>query len=315
MKLLLSVLALTSALFAGVPATLSAQSLEPVAYFDGSASEFPEGIAIDHQGNVYLSLVFAGKIKKVTPEGVTSDYAQVPDSWLLGMTFDHRGNLMVLGSSGIWKVSPAGVTTFFAAIPDHAFINDLAADNRGNLYVTDSFRYAIWKVDTQAKVTLWCQDPLLQGAVSIFPNTLGPNGIRFTNNMKTLHVAITSAGTLLAIDVNRDGTAGPARVVVTDPSLVGADGIEIDDCGNTYIAVNIQDRIARVSRDGKLSTVIEGDILATPTALVFGRGHDSRSLYISNNGNVFFSGNPQDESLVRLDLDNHHGRSCGRNGK
>ena len=310
MKLFLSLLALAS-LLAGIPATLTAQSLEPVAFFDGSANEYPEGIAIDQRGNAYLSLVFAGKIKKVTPAGVTSDYAQIPDNWLLGMTFDHKGNLMVLGSSGIWKVTPSGVATLFATIPDHYFINDLAADHCGNLYVTDSFRYAIWKVDAWGSVTLWCADPLLQGAVGIFPNTLGPNGIRFTNDMKTLHVANTSAGTLLAIDVKRDGTAGPARVIVTDPSLVGADGIEIDRCGNTYLSVNIQDRISRVSPKGELSTVIEGDILATPTALAFGRGRDSRSLYICNNGNVFFSGNPQGEGLVRLDLEDCHHRAHG----
>jgi len=308
-KLLPSLIIAVTSLLASLPATLSAQSLTPVAYFDGSANEYPEGIAVDRQGNVYLSMVFAGKIKKVTPAGVASDYAQIPDNWLLGMTFDHRGNLMVLGSSGVWKVTPAGVATLFASLPDHYFINDLAADNHGNLYITDSFRYAIWKVDAQATVTLWCQDPLLQGAVSTFPNTLGPNGIRFTNDMKTLNVAITSAGTLLAIDVKRDGTASPARVIVTDPSLVGADGIEIDDRGNTYVAVNIQDRICRISREGRLSTVIEGDILATPTALVFGRGRDSHNLYISNNGNVFFSGEPLGEGLVRLDQDGD-GHGC-----
>jgi len=307
MKLLHSLLAVTS-LLACVPASLRAQTLEPVAFFDGAANEYPEGIAIDQQGNAYLSLVFAGKIKKVTPAGVATDFAQIPDNWLLGMTFDHQRNLMVLGSSGIWKVTPAGIATLFAAIADHNFINDLAMDNHGNFYVTDSFRYAIWKIDAHANVTLWSTDPLLQGANSIFPNTLGPNGIRFTDNKKTLHVAITSAGRLIAIDVRADGSAGPARVIVEDPSLVGADGIEVDHAGNTYLSVNIQDRISRVSAKGELSTVVEGDILATPTALAFGRGHDSRSLFICNNGNVFFSGNPQGEGLLRLDLDDcqHH---------
>ena len=314
MKLLPSLLAAT-ALLASVPVTLCAQSLEPVAFFDGSANEYPEGIAIDHQGNAYLSMVFAGKIKKVTLQGIASDFAQIPDNWLLGMTFDHKGNLMVLGSSGVWKVTPAGVATLFATIPDHYFINDLAADNRGNLYVTDSFRYAIWKVDAHAQVTLWCTDPLLQGANTIFPNTLGPNGIRFTENKKTLYVANTSAGSLLAIDVLPDGSAGPARVIVKDPSLVGADGIEIDHAGNTYISVNIQDRISRVTPKGELSTVVEDDILATPTALAFGRGRDSRSLFICNNGNVFFSGDPQGEGLLRLDLDDCHRGGHGNSHK
>lgn len=302
MKSLRTLLA-TAAALTGLTAILTAQSLEPIAFFDGAATEFPEGLAVDHQGNAYLTMVFAGKIKKVTPAGVQSDFAQVPDNWLLGMTFDPQGNLFVIGGSGVWKVTPAGVATLFAPIPDHYFINDLALDNHGNLYVTDSFRYVIWKVDPQGNATIWCQDPLLQGAVSAFPNTLGPNGIRFTANKKTLVVANTSAGRILAIDVKCDGTPSAARVLASDPLLVGADGIAVDQSGNTYVSVNIQDRIARVTPQGKLTTVIENDILATPTALAFGRGRDSRSLFVCNNGNVFFSAAPEGEGLLRLDLE------------
>jgi len=319
MKLLISSLAAFS-LSAGLPAVPSAQAaplhaaapaqtLAPFVAFDGATNEFPEALAIDHRGNIYVSLVFAGRIKKVSPQGVQSDFAEIPDGFLLGMTFDRAGNLVVLGANGIWKVSQAGVVTLFAAVPGHSFLNDLVYDRHGNLYVTDSTGYLIWKIDPQGNATTWSTDPLLQSVNENFPYPLGPNGIRFSDDQRTLHVANTSAGTLLAIDVRRDGSAGRARIIASDPALIGADGIEIDDCGNTYVAVNIQNRIARVSPYGSVTTVVEGGLLATPTALIFGSGRDARSLLIVNNGNAFFSSTPEGQGLVRLGVENcHHGR-------
>lgn len=307
MNKLVTLVATTSVL-AVLSTTLRSQSLEPVAFFDGSANEYPESIAIDHRGNSYLGLVFAGKIRKVTPRGVQSDFALIPDNWLLGMTFDRAGNLVVLGASGIWKVSPDGTPSLFSSVPGHNFLNDLVYDRHGNLYVTDSNNYLIWKVDPHGTAVVWSTDPLLQPSATSFPAPLGPNGIGFDHDMKTLHVVNTSAGRLLLIDVKRNGSAGPARILADDPSLIGADGLEIDEHDNTYIAVNIQDRIALVKRNGRVSTVIEGDLLSVPTSLAFGRGCDSRTLFICNNG-LFFLSDPIGAGLLRLDLDD-----CRRSG-
>jgi sugar lactone lactonase YvrE len=301
MNMSVTLFAATSVL-AVLSSTLRSQSLEPVAFFDGSANEYPESIAIDHRGNSYLSLVFAGKIRKVTPRGVQSDFAHIPDNWLLGMTFDRAGNLVVLGASGIWKVSPDGTPSLFSSVPGHNFLNDLVYDRHGNLYVTDSLNYLIWRVDPQGTAVVWSTDALLQPSVSIFPAPLGPNGIGFDHAMKTLHVLNTTAGRVLLIDVQRNGSAGPARILADDLSLIGADGLAIDDHDNTFITVNIQDRIAVVKRNGRVSTVIEGDLLSVPTSLAFGSGCDSRTLFICNNG-LFFTPEPFGAGLLRLDRD------------
>lgn len=307
MKILPTLIAVTS-LVAGLPSLLSSQTLKTVALFDGTKTEFPESIAVDHRGNLYLSLVTAGKIKKVTPEGAQSDFARISDTRLLGVNFDRTGNLLVVGTSGVWKVSPAGVPALFASIPDKVGLNDVVPDQHGNLYVTDPSKFVIWKVDRQGNAVLWSSDPLFQPAVGA-PTRLGPNGIGFTRDMKTLHVNNTSAGRLLAIDIRKDGSAAPARILAESPLLVGADGLEIDHHDNTYIAVNRQNRIARVSRKGELSTVVEGDLLSAPTSLTFGRGHHAHTLFICNNGGSFFGPNPVREGVLRLDfkkLDKDH---------
>src|SRR5271169_5835096 len=87
-----------------------AQSAQLLAAFSAANNEFPESIAIDSSGNVYLSCVITGVIKKVTPAGVQSVYATIPDPYYIqGLAFDTTGNLYVAAGSGVWKVTTAGV--------------------------------------------------------------------------------------------------------------------------------------------------------------------------------------------------------------
>jgi len=299
MKTLVTLLVATS-LFACLQSTAQAQPLKPVVFFDGSKNEYPESIAIDQHGNLYLSLFFAGKIKKVSPEGVQTDFAQIDDWSLLGLTFDREGNLVIAGGKGIWKVLPDGTPKLFSPVTGNTYLNDLTYDQHGNLYVTDDF--LIWKIDPQGNAVMWTSDPLLRPSATFFPFEVGGNGIRFTRDMRTLHVSNTSAGRVLAIDVRPDGSAAPARILAESTLLIGADGIEIDEHDNTFVAVNYQDRIAKVSREGRITTVVEGGALSCPTSLVLGRARTAHTLFICNNGNVFFSSDPVGEGLLSFEL-------------
>jgi sugar lactone lactonase YvrE len=282
---------------------LADATVEPVVFFE---SEYPESVTVDRAGNSYLSMVFGRRIVKVTPAGVRSDYAAIDDNWLLGMKFDQHGNLFVCGASGVWKVPAQGAPALFAPIPGHGFLNDLAIDRHGSLYVTDSFNYKLWKVDPQGNAQLWSSDPLLEGRAGIFPNLLGPNGIVIDGEGRRLWVANTSAGRVLEFRIQRDGTAGPVRVLADDPRLVGADGMTQDKWGNLYLAVNIQDRIARVTPWGHVNDVAFEGLLSCPTAVAFGAGRTAGSLMVCNNGNVFFSDSPLGEGLLRITP--NHGR-------
>src|ERR1700730_12706893 len=43
-----------------------------VVTFDATQSEFPEGLAIDKEGNIYAALTFTGRIWQMTPNGTQS---------------------------------------------------------------------------------------------------------------------------------------------------------------------------------------------------------------------------------------------------
>ena len=87
---------------------------------DPSAGEFPEGLAIDQEGNLYFGLAPTGEIRKLSTDGQVSTYATLPspgDGFMVGLTFDDAGSLYVCMASfdpathGIWRVSPGGGQT------------------------------------------------------------------------------------------------------------------------------------------------------------------------------------------------------------
>ena len=73
-----------------------------VALLDANAFEFPEGLAIDSQGNIYAGMAPTGEIKIITPSGEVATYAQLPApgaGFMVGMDFDAAGALYVAMTS------------------------------------------------------------------------------------------------------------------------------------------------------------------------------------------------------------------------
>jgi len=62
----------------------------------------------------------------------------------------------------------------------------------------------------------------------------------------------------MRIPVQSDGSAGTPQVWVSDARLVGCDGIAFDTHDNLYVAVDGQDRVARIDADGNVESVASG---------------------------------------------------------
>ncbi len=156
--------------------------------------ELPESIAIDHRGNMYLSLFPLGQIMKITPEGARSTFAELPDGTMsAGVRLDESGNIYVAvfapnnaADNGVWRVpAHGGAPAEIAQIP--GFPNGLAFDRQGNLYVTDSLGGAIYRITPAGAVSKWSDSPLLAGTSNAGPCgdvhpshlPLGANGLAF----------------------------------------------------------------------------------------------------------------------------------------
>jgi hypothetical protein len=125
---------------------------------------FPFGIALDKDGNLYVADLFNHKIRKITPDGIVSTLAGSTAGYKDGagtnaqfegpmdVTTDVEGNVYVADGNRIRKVTSAGqVSTVAGSTPGYldgttanALFHGLSGilkDTAGNLYVCDQLNY------------------------------------------------------------------------------------------------------------------------------------------------------------------------------
>ena len=158
---------------------------DPGQFFD------PEGIAIDGQGNVYVSEVSNNRIQKLDRDGKSMAIFGGPQSSApgqfnspFGLSLDRVGNLYVadLNNNRVQKLSPTGqpLTIFGSgtgAGPGQLVQpRGVAVDTAGNIYVSDTQNHRIEEFGPDgAFMTQWrrCED---DPGVCQFPNSGGGSG-------------------------------------------------------------------------------------------------------------------------------------------
>lgn len=257
---------------------------------DPARGGFPEGIAADHRGNVYLGLRFPGTVlgfrRGEEPEVVAqfaaedADGNRLEDQGLLGLAADRRGNVYAAVASfdpttggladthGVWRISPAGDRELLPGTGQIFFPNALAFDRRGNLYVSSSsgppvgpgtFAEAgIWRVSPGSTAELWLRGAELTGTGSVAPGPfpIGANGV--AHHGGALFVANTEKRQIVEVPIRSDGSPGTVRVATTfegptteNPFTGVVDGLAVDACGNLYPLLIGESRLVRVSPDGQ----------------------------------------------------------------
>lgn len=285
---------------------------------DGGA----EGVAVANNGDVFFGATWEGVIFKA-PHGnfaATFEFADlVPDGSfgeVIGMDVDRHGNVYAAVSEpfddtlhGIWKVDPDGSAMLAAPLPIffESLPNDIAIDNRGNVYASDSFAGRIWRLAPDGAVTEWVVDDLLR-AFFTFPDgsvfEFGVNGLTYDRG--ALHGAITLDGRIVKIPIRPDGAAGTPELLVEDPSLIGIDGIELDRRGNIYVTNNFAQTIQRITKNSHATeTIIENNgaaPLSSPASLALNRNH--KSIYVANlnESGGMVQGDPDNPLLVEVML-------------
>ncbi|MDE2965617.1 MAG: fibronectin type III domain-containing protein [Acidobacteriota bacterium] len=206
---------------------------------------FPNGVAMDRAGNLYIADSNNRRIRQVDPSGIITTFAGTGGEGPSGdggpavqaeigtaqrVTVDRTGNLYFsVGSDfSIRRVDPSGTITTYARdagrygsdVGDggpavEASLKEpqgLAVDGEGNLYIADMGNHRIRWVD-------------LSGIITTFAGN-GEGGGRL-------------------------GDGGPA----VEASLIEPQGVAVDGEGNLYIADTGNDRIRRVDSSGTITTI------------------------------------------------------------
>jgi DNA-binding beta-propeller fold protein YncE len=148
--------------------------------------------------------------------------------------------------------------------------NALTFDRAGNLYVSDSFQGAIFRIASPATCAPACvattvaHDPLL--ATAGFP-PFGANGIAFSRDDSALFIANTGDDRVLKLDM------ASGQVTVFAESINGADGLAFDERGRLWVAANQADELVALNEDGRVVAKL-GDFEGirkngTPEGLLF----------------------------------------------
>jgi sugar lactone lactonase YvrE len=263
---------------------------------DPAANELPESIATDGDGHVFFSLV-NGQIRELLPNNSTVTIATVPvptGGNMIGIKVGPDGLIYTTTSSFsvtqpaafVWRTDPeTGVVERFATLDHNGFANDMAFEDDGSFFVTDSFLGRVYHIDASGEATVAVSDPLLRGnpANAAFPtHDFGANGIAWDRAKQNLYVSVTDFGRIVRIPYSCRGL-GRLRIVAESPRLKGIDGIALDRNGTVYAAINTQHLIATVDYRGSVSVYTQSPLFDSPSAIAFGGGRrDKKTAYVTN---------------------------------
>jgi len=171
---------------AGVVSTFAGTGAEGSDNGNGDAAtfNFPRGIAIDANDNLYITDVFNNKIRKITPAGIVSTFAGTGDegekdgngdiatfNYPRGITIDANGNLYVADrdNNKIRKITSAGVVSTLTGTGESGGKDGdktsatlysptvLTCDANGNVYFID-WNHKIRKVSPNGNVSTYAGD-------------------------------------------------------------------------------------------------------------------------------------------------------------
>src|SRR5207245_651339 len=316
MRRLMGSLVVMAALLAPQPAFAGQPAIGVVTNFGpnpAAVCPMPEGIAVDPTGNLYASSFAFKSFANICVEnrsGQIVDVIPVPAgnagvASLLGELFEPSQGLYVAdfadGAPTNGRLLRIIVQTHAVKVVATGFQapNAIAHDRHCDLYVSDSFLGAIFKVAPDGSSNkIWIQDPRLMPQPGGSP-PFGANGLAFDRNQGFLYVATTSDSKIYRIPLEKDGSAGPMQLFAsgtaidaaqhTTEALHGADGIMFDVRGNLYVCANsaqhptpgLPGEIQVLSPQAQLIARYDGvgqNDLDFPASLVF---HE-RALYIAN---------------------------------
>ena len=254
----------------------------------------PSKLAVDNNGNLYVSDEQNNRIRKISSDGMVttlagSGKAGAEDNMIgakasfngpSGIAVDQYGNVFVADvyNHKIRKISPSGSVSTYAGNGQASFADnseglkasfhfpvDLSVDAAGNVFVADEANNRIRKITPGRSVSTFAGS----GYSGSFDSRHGetatfnqPNGIGI-DEKGNLYIAdqlnhkirkITSAGVVTTLAGS--GAAGSSdNVIAIMASFNNPRGVAVDKAGNVYVADVANQKIRKISPIGIVTTL------------------------------------------------------------
>ncbi len=263
---------------------------------------FPRALAFDAQGALYVADLHGHRIRRIDSSGTITTIAGTGTAGFSGdngpatgaqldnpngVAIDSAGSIFIADANNyrVRKIS-AGTITTVAGTGDFASLGDggLATSTRlsnaygltvsatGDLFVTDSAGYRVWKRSADGSLTVVAGNGtagsagdggLATDAQVYFPRgtALDAAGNLYIADRFNHRVRRVAAGTGIITTVAGTGDPGFAGDdgPAVDAQLQYPEEVELDAAGNLYIADSFNKRIRRVDVNGTITTVAGSD--------------------------------------------------------
>jgi len=201
---------------------------------------WPNGVAVDGDGNVYIGSADAGTIYKVTPDGVKSEFASVPVSGSIRFGPDNYLYVCEQGEDKIERISPDG-STIEEVVSVPSPIN-FDWDQNGNMYIVEN-ETGIHRLDTSGSLT-YMADLSTVKCNRVFGNYLYATAIW--------------DGKISRFEITSDGL-GDEEVVMEE--MDSPLGIEFDAEGTMYYTLAWETNLYTLKEDGTEEVLYEGELM------------------------------------------------------
>lgn len=271
------------------------------------------GLVVDGYGNLLIADFGNNRIRRVSPEGIITTIAGDGGSGFsgddgpatsahlgspLGVAVDASGNVFVTDIARVRKISPNGIITTIAGDGTSNPSGDngpaksarlgnpdtLATDNKGNLFIGDSYFNTVRRISADGIITTVAILRSRGLATDQFGNLYIVFGQTITK-VSTDGTQTTVAGNGLQ---GFSGDGGPA----TKAALWGPDGVAVDVAGNIFIGDSNNFRVRKVDSSGIITTIAGGSGYSsfgdgTPAVTV--QLQSPQFVAVDSSGNVFIA--------------------------
>jgi len=283
----------------GVISTVAGNGTAGFSGDNGAASNaqlnFPSGVSLDNQGNLFIADRNNNRVRKVDSLGIISTVAgngtfgfagdggpattaQLKEPWAI--VVDAAGNLYISDelNDRVRKVNTSGVITSIAGTDDvgdgglakNALIDyptGIAADPQGNIYVADYGLSRIRKIAPTGLITTIAGNGVDGDAGDGGPATSaqingpwqlaldGSGNLYITDSFNSRIRKVATNGIITTIAGNGTDGFSGDGGPATSAQLNGAEGVVVDSAGNVYIADTFNHRVRKVDPTGTITTI------------------------------------------------------------